>query len=146
MIVSDDATISEIFNDFFSKAVKNLNIEPYEIFSFDKYFLCEDVIDDDPIYRAIRKYNHPSILKIKEFVSDNDRFSFKPTDMKSVMKEITNLKDSKACPIESIPTKILKENCDTFAPKILIDFNYSIRIGIFPNNQKLADISNILLH
>ena len=29
-IVNDDATILEIFNDFFSNAVKNLNIEPYE--------------------------------------------------------------------------------------------------------------------
>ena len=144
MIVSDDATISEIFNDFFSNAVKNLNIEPYELFSFDKYLLCEDVSDDDLIYRAIRKYEiHPSILKIKEIVSDNDHFSFKPTDLKSVIREISNLKDSKACPIESIPSKILKENFHIFAPKLLIDFNCAISTGIFPRNQKLADISPI---
>ena len=82
-------------------------------------------------------------MKIKEIVSDNDRFSFKPTDLKSVIKEIINLNDSKACPIESIPTKILKENYDIFGPKIVIDYNSSINTGIFPKNQKLADISPI---
>ena len=103
-----------------------------------------DINDDDPILSAIQKYeSHPSILKIKEIVYDNDRFSFKPTDLKSVIKEIFNLKDSKACPIESIPSKIVKENCDIFSPKLLIDFNFAISTGIFPRNQKLADISPV---
>ena len=100
--------------------------------------------NEDPSFRAIEKYeSHPSILKIKELVSENDHFAFKPTDLKSVTKEISNLKDSKACPIESIPSKILKENYEIFAPKLLIDFNYAISNGIFPKNQKLADITPI---
>ena len=37
----------------------------------------------------------------------------------------------------------LKENFDILAPKILIDFNASINTGIFPMNQKLADVSPI---
>ena len=144
LIVSDDETISEIFNDFFSNAVKNLNIEPYELFSFDKYFLSVVSENDDPINTAINKYeDHPSILKINETVSFTDRFSFKPTDLQTVIKEISNLNDSTACPIESIPVKILKKNYDIFAPKLLIDFNYAISVGIFPNNLKLADISPI---
>ena len=54
---------------FFSNAVKNLNIEPYELFSFDKYFVCEKV-NDDHIQNAIQKYEiHPSVLKIKEIVT-----------------------------------------------------------------------------
>ena len=52
-IISDDNVAAEIFNDFFSNAVKNLNIEPYELFSFDKFFLCEEDIDDDHIQNAI---------------------------------------------------------------------------------------------
>ena len=37
----------------------------------------------------------------------------------------------------------MKENLDIIAPKILIDFNSSINTGIFPTNQKLADVSPI---
>ena len=59
------------------------------------------------------------------------------------MTEIGNLKTAKSLPIESIPTKVLKENYDLIGPKILIDFNHSIKTGIFPQNQKLADVSPI---
>ena len=144
VMVNDDKTIAEIFNNFFSNAVKNLNIEYYEHFSFDEYFLCKDTVNEDPILRAIQKYeDHPSILKIKEITPKNELFSFKPTDLKAVIKEIGNLNESKSSPIESIPAKILKENFDIIGPKILIDFNSSIKTGIFPQNQKLADVTPI---
>ena len=142
VMVNDDTQIAEIFNDNFSNAVKNLNIEYYE---------CPDIcqnIDpierDDPILSSIRKYkNHPSILKIKEIIPENACFSFKPTDLDSVIKEIGNLKESKSSPIESIPVKILKDNCDIISAKIQIDFNSSIKTGLFPQNQKLADVSPV---
>ena len=64
VIIYDDKELTEVFNELFNNDVKQLNIEPFEHFSADKYFLNED---DDPILRAIRKYeNHPSILKINE--------------------------------------------------------------------------------
>ena len=75
--------------------------------------------------------------------SQGSQFSFKPIKLKQMIDEILNLNISTACPIESIPPKILKENYDIFAPKLLIDFNHSITTGIFPQNQKLADISPI---
>ena len=135
--------MTRIFNDFFSNAVKNLNIESYAHFSWDEYFLGHDVIDD-PILNAINKYkSHPSILKIKDNISENECFSFKNVDLLSIIKEITNLNESKTCPMESIPAKIIKENLDILAPKILIDVNASFKTGIFPKNQKLADVSPI---
>ena len=144
LIVSEDQKVAEIFNTFFSNAVKNLNIDYYEHFSFDEYFLCKDTENEDPILRAIQKYEkHPSILKIREITPGDACFSFKSTDLKSVIKEIANLNESKCTPMESIPSKILKDNYDVIAPKIVIDFNSSIQSGIFPQNQKLADISPI---
>ena len=142
VMVNDDTQIAEIFNDNFSNAVKNLNIEYYE---------CPDIcqnIDpierDDPILSSIRKYkNHPSILKIKEIIPENACFSFKPTDLDAVIKEIGNLNESKSSPIESIPVKILKDNYDIISTKIHIDFNSSIKTGLFPQNQKLADVSPV---
>ena len=140
IIIYDDTTITEIFNEFFRNAVKNLKIEPYELFSVDEYFLNGV---DDPIFRAIRKYeNHPSILKINEIASfEKEHIPFEPTKFELVVQEIFALNTSKAFPMGSIPTKILKENYDIFRFKIFVDFNFSVKSGTFPNNQKYADVS-----
>ena len=144
VIVSEDKKVAEIFNCFFSNAVKNLNIDSYEHFSFDNYILCKENESDDPIITAIEKYEeHPSIIKIKEIKPENSYFSFKPTDLKCVIKLIDDLNESKSGPIESIPAKILKDHCDIISPKIVIDFNSSIKTGFFPDKQKLADVSPI---
>ena len=144
VIVTEDKKLAEIFNSFFSNAVKNLNIDSYEHFSFDDYILCKEIESDNPITRAIEKYeNHPSIVKIKEITPKNSHFSFKPTDLKSVIKLVDDLNESKSAPIESIPAKILKDHCAIISPKIVIDFNISIKTGSFPERQKLADVSPI---
>ena len=127
VMVNDDTKISEIFNNHYSNAVKNLNIEYYEDLSSDECFRYEDTDptqNEDPIFRSIRKYeNHLSIIKIKEIIPEKECFSFKPTDLQSVIKEIGNLNESKSSPIESIPAKILKDNYDIIGAKVLIDFN-----------------------
>ena len=131
--------MSEIFNDFFGNAVNSLNIEPY-------YPSHEsNVTTKDPIMRILEKYDrHPSVLKINEVCFDNSNsFSFKPTNMTIVADEIHNLNESKANPIDSIPSKVLKENSNIFVPKMVIDFNSSIKTGIFPKNQKLADVKPV---
>ena len=64
VMVSDDAKLSEIFNEFFGTAVKSLNIPPYEP--------CLENItpSDDPVQNIIGKYkDHPSILKISSALS-----------------------------------------------------------------------------
>ena len=137
-ILEDDKKVSQIFSNFFSNAVKNLNIEG------SKDLLMETVSEHDPINRAIQKYEeHPSILKIKEKIDGSDVFSFHPTDLESVIREILLLNTSKATPKDSIPPNIIKEYYDIFAYKILIDFNFSVNCGTFPCNQKLADISPV---
>ena len=138
VVVSEDAKVSEIFNEFFGSAVTNLNIPPYEP------LLDSLSPSGDPILNIIDKYkDHPSILKINEINPREPTFSFKPTDLATVMREISNLNAAKSCPIDSIPSKILKENSNIFGPKTLIDFNFCIANGIFPSNQKLADITPI---
>ena len=60
-MVSDDKQTAVIFNRFFSNAVKNLNIDYFEHFSFD----CVYSENMDPIQNAIEKYrNHPYLLRI----------------------------------------------------------------------------------
>ena len=51
------------------------------------------------------------------------------------------MNNSTACPKDSIPANIIKENHDIFTFKLLNDFNYSITHSIFPSNLKHADIT-----
>ena len=51
------------------------------------------------------------------------------------------LKQSCANPVESIPSKIIKQNYDLFTQKLCGDINHSFYYSQFPNNLKLADIT-----
>ena len=98
--------------------------------------------DPDPINRATSKYeHHPSILKIKEIFGNKGKFSFVHCKYEDVCDEIRSLNISKACPKTSIPTNIIKENCDIFALKLHNDLNHSIDDATFPNNLKQADVT-----
>ena len=138
-IYNDDSNVAQIFNDFFSNAVKNLNI-----------VTNNDVVIDnlkclDPVHRAILKYeHHPSILKIKEAFGNSEQFSLEYCMYESVCDEIKSLNISKACPKSTLPPKIIKDNYDIFALKLHNDLNQSIDNGTFPNNLKLADVSPVL--
>ena len=135
-MVSEDMEVANIFNNFFSTAVKGLNIDYYEHFSWD----CVFSESEDPITKAIEKYSkHPSIVKIKERYSQNS-FSFQPTDFEAVFKEIKNLDVSKSSPMESLPARAIRDLVDVLCPKIVIDFNSAIQTGIFPENPKQADV------
>ena len=134
-MVGEDNEVAKTFSTFFHNAVKELNIEPWD----PEFTFMEG---DDPILSIVKKYeNHPSILKIKENMPTKKIFSFHPVSIIDVVKEIENLDKSKASPIESIPAKIVKDNCNIFAPKITNDFNSSIETGMFPSCLKLADIT-----
>ena len=100
--------------------------------------------DSDPISNAISKYNnHPSILKIRQHAGCYTSFSFSHVSADTVHQEMFRLMKSTATPILSIPPSIIKEHCDIFAKKIHIDFNASIKDGIFPNNVKYGDVSSM---
>ena len=133
-IYEDDKRISEIFINFFSDAVKNLNIE------VNTDILLDDQNEMDPINKAIKKYtNHPSILTIKAKCW-NDTFTFNHITREQILEEIVLLNPNKVCPKDTIPPKIIKENSDIFVDMIFHDFNQSVDLGTFPTNLKLADI------
>ena len=141
-IISDDDKIASIFSSFFSKAVRGLNLEYYEHFSWDRYFVCNSEENEDPILRAIEKYQeHPSIMKIREFHARGEKFSFTPVDLNTVLNEVKSLNVKKSAPIESLPANAMKDIADIICPKILLDFNSMIKTGIFPHSPKLADVS-----
>ena len=73
-------------------------------------------------------------------MSQNSTFSFKPTNLESVLGQVNSLDESKSSPIWSVPARVLKDIKDVLCPKIVIDFNYSVSTGCFPLNPKLADV------
>ena len=134
--MSDDK-VATIFNPVFSNAVPNLHIQ-YDSIIF------HSIDEPDPILNAIKKYSeHPSRKKIREHMNKNESFSFCHTRMEDIICEITSLDVSKATPKDSIPPKLIKENLDLLAQKLLVDFNVAIDTGLFPNNMKLADVSPV---
>ena len=83
-IIFNDSKIAETFNDFFTNAVKNLNI------IIDPALTSNTDLIEDPIEKAIEKYkNHPSIVKIKEVNGDTIKFSFKNSPVKEMGMEIS---------------------------------------------------------
>ena len=74
---------------------------------------------------------------------DKDSFSFEPTNLQLVNKEIDRLDTRKATLSDSIPAKIIKDLKNIISPYIVQYFNLSIRKGIFPSKLKLADVSPI---
>ena len=70
-LITSDQKCAEVFNNYFSSIVEELNI------SIDQNLLNDASLFHDPIIAAIRKYErHPSILKIKEKLKKHDVFSF----------------------------------------------------------------------
>ena len=110
---------AQIFNNYFINAVKSLNIDYFEHFSFD----CVFPEIEDAVTNAIEKYSkHPGIVKIKEHYPENTTFSFQNTNFETVYKLVMNLNSSKSAPIESVPVRVLKDIADVFCPKLVIDF------------------------
>ena len=86
--------------------------------------LLNDTISvTDPIQKVILKYkNHPSIMKIKEKHGLGDKFLFHHVSLVDIETEIRLLNNSKACPKDTIPANIIKDNIDILSYKFLHDY------------------------
>ena len=61
------------------------------------------------------------------------------TSIEDISNEFISLDNSKACPKNTIPQNIIKQNIDIFAQKLHMDFNFCMKSATFPNNMKLGD-------
>ena len=135
-IISNDISVAETMNDFFSNAVEKLQIEGYTNHNPD--------IENDIIFNIINKFkDHPSILKIKETVVIKKVFSFVNSNVDDIAAEISKLNTSKPTTFNNIPAKILVENIDICSPFISKIYNESIEDSNFPVALKKADITPV---
>ena len=85
-----------------------------------------------------RFHNHPSLIKIKQIVNNQAKFSFQLVSVHIVKEVIEGSPPNKASAGE-IPIKILKETGFTF--EYLTSYvNKAISSGKFPNSLKLSNI------
>ena len=95
------------------------------------------------ILENILKYyeNHPSVLKIKEFVKFDNKFSFWATTPYEMETVITSLDPSRTLPFNDIPVKVLKKCKDLISPFLSDIYNKSVTLSNFPNSLKLAGVT-----
>ena len=140
-IISNDKSVAEIFNDYFVNITSSLGIEDIEETGKNSAS-TQDI--DDPVEIAITKYSsHSSINNIKENFHPTQKFEFRPCSAEEVMTQIERLDQKKACPMESIPAKVLKENLDLLLPHLWNTSNSSTIENYFPNELKSGDISSL---
>ena len=135
-LVTENKDLAKTFNNFFSNIVNKLGIEDVPADGSNLSNI------DDPISKAIAKYeNHPSILRIKNYMKGKDlNFSFELVDKPKISKEINQLNGKKVCQEHDIPVKLIKSNKDLFSHFIYHNFNNSLFSSNFPSNLKAADI------
>ena len=135
-ILSTDREIAEAFNNYYSNAVKSLNLQcDFEHLS--------DVSDEiDPIERAIKEFkNHPSIISVNKNIPKTTNFEFSQVDIDSIKKMIDNLDSSKSGTFGGIPTNCLTGVSDISAKFLNSVWNNEVLKDLkFANGLKLTDI------
>ena len=116
------------------EAVANLNIEPY--IPEDRDYPPCDNIDD-----IIAKYkSHPSIMKIKDNVNNEIKFTFADTSSHEFQDEILKLNSKKANVENDIPARILIQSNDIISTYLSDIYNTSKNHHDFPMALKMADV------
>ena len=89
-IISNPAICADIFNNFFSDAVNDLDINRGLHINYT-------VNADHPVEKFIEMYkNHPSILRINQEGFLHNKFSFVQTSESSILNVISNINSTKA--------------------------------------------------
>ena len=107
-IIADSIKCAEIMNNFFRDAVVNLDI--------DRRLYTNNVEKIyDRISKSIIKYkNHPSIVKINEYIIIDSYFNFIPVLIEDLTEVVSHVGINKASQTNNMPPKMLKENFDMF--------------------------------
>ena len=125
-------------NTFFVEAVEKLDIQPY---------LSDDEVSkltnesDNIIGNIVKSYRtHPSVIKIKENVVEDSKFSFKNKTTFDMEREILKLDVRKATPPDDLPVKLLLKTHDIIAPHLCSFYNKAKKDLKYPNALKKANV------
>ena len=98
----------------------------------------------DRVLEESRKQNPGNVPEFESFITKLHKptklFNFRKVSPAEVKKVIAKLKNSRA---GKIPTRFLKDASDCIAFPLAFIFSKSLKLGIFPDNLKIARISAI---
>ena len=135
IITSNETEVAEKMNNFFIDVIENLDIEHFDEEPID------EMVSLDPIETIIKSYSkHPSILKIKGYVTIEETFSFKNISSHEFENEIKILDPKKTTVHNDIPTKVLIETKDISSIYLSKIYNVSKDYLTFPESLKNADV------
>ena len=99
--------------------------------------------NSDPMDAILRKYsNHPSILNILRVV-EKSSFSFHEISLADIVLEINQLDVTRSNPRNTISAKQFKDYIDICGIVLHETINYGIRISVFDDSMKLADLTPV---
>ena len=134
--ITEDLQIVELFNNYFSNAVRSL---------CDRNVLTEPGIacSKNTVSKAINKFrNNPNILSINKYMEriGCPSFAFKFVSLKETIKEVNKLSIKKASQALDIPVRRFKENKDLISYFVYNNFNNALSSSQYPNGLKYADV------
>ena len=134
-IVSDEATIAEVLNKYFRDAVLSidLNMPTHNVLNASSSSLTQTLKGFEA---------HPSIAKIKENVKPGICI-FPSVSIDDIDFHIRNMDGKKACSLDSIPPRALKESIHISCKYLSNIINNCITSNVFPDELKRADITPI---
>ena len=124
-LVSDQAEVCNILNDFYINIAKEIGINNQ----------TSDTATT----------THPSIQAIKDNspIEGFENFDFKPVSESQVLKIINSLSSKKATGVDQIPPKILKAGAEVLSGPVSSIFNKGVSQNQFPDRLKVAQVSPI---
>ena len=87
--------------------------------------------------------NHPSIVQIKENITNDLVFNFQCVNAHDISKIIKSFDGKKAQGYDMVPMKLLQKSARYIAPDISRLINKSVLESIFPSDLKFAEESSL---
>ena len=126
-------------NDYFVNITKNLDIPDLMTEELPDNIVLETL---DPIDHIIYKYgNHPSIVKLNEFIDHDNNFSFNKISQTEIREEIIKLNSKKAAGVDTIPPKVIKDAIHVVTSPLTQLFNLSVEGNHFPSDLTYANVA-----
>ena len=110
-------------------------------FSTNDFTHDPDISFIDNMVEKFRK--HPSIIKIKEAMSNGSTFHFTASNEADILNKINNLNTKKPTTFNNLPAKFPVANSDIISPVITKINNNAKSNSDFPDPLKMADITPI---